>query len=130
MSTRTERLSKRYERRIARYERRLGRINAIEASGHKGALMAFVVDVANDLSADLDGDRDGKISIEEIVDEVAERLDDLIALEGMAELASDIGIKALAWAAVTIYKNRVTILQRRLARNRAKLAALQTSVAA
>jgi len=79
---------------------------------------------------DLDADGDGTISIEEIVDEVADRLDELLVFSGLAELITNFGIKAFAWAAVVIHQGRVPALQRKLKRNRRRLAELEARRAA
>ena len=120
----------RYRRRVARLEQRLARIQSIEDSPARGALMTFIATVAQDMHIDLDANEDGEVTFDEIVDEIADRLDALITLTGVAELVTDLGIRAFAWAAVMIYDNRVDVLTRRLARNKAKLAALETALAA
>lgn len=101
--TRIRRRIHRLEQRLA-WNRRLRKIwDLWQAQKHRAAL-AFLREIIAD---------DPDISDEELIEQLAQRLDELLEFEGIRETISDIGIRAFAALAVNVLRRTPAWLDQR-----------------
>ena len=109
----TDRRRKRIARRIARLQRRLQRIEKWDEERHGRPIRKMVRELE---------DEDPDITDAEIVEALSDRVDELADLPGIWESIADLGTKGFFWIAVTVVRNRVEVLERRIERNHKRLA--------
>jgi hypothetical protein len=109
---------RRLKRRAVRIERWLAEMGRWDAGKHR-PFRAFVLEIL---------DEDPDATDEEIIEALIEKADELTRFSGPAELISDVGIRLAARLVVFVYKNRETLLRRRLEQVRGTITRLQAEL--